>query len=49
MGRERPEITEGVRSFPVRNYQTFYQIRDGELVVVGVISGYRDIPALFRK
>ena len=49
MGRERPEITDGVRSFPVGNYQIFYQIRDGELVIVRVLSGYRDIPALFSK
>ena len=49
MGRKRPEITAGVRSFPVGNYQIFYRIRDGELVIVRVLSGYRDIPALFSK
>jgi toxin ParE1/3/4 len=49
MGRERPEISNGVRSFPVGSYQIFYQIRNNALIIVRLLSGYRDIPALFGK
>ncbi len=49
MGRERPEIEHGIRSFPVGNYHIFYQIETDALIIVRILSGYRDIPAMFEK
>ena len=49
IGRERPDIQEGIRSFPVGNYQIFYQTKNNEIIVIRVLSGYRDIPSLFGK
>ena len=47
MGRARPELGPHIRSFPVGQYIVFYQpIADG-IDVVRVLSGARDIEALF--
>jgi toxin ParE1/3/4 len=47
MGRARPELGPDIRSFPLGNYVVFYvEIADG-IDVVRVLSGARDIEALF--
>ena len=46
-GRERREISEGVRSFPFGNYVIFYRIWAGEVAVTRVIHGARDLDELF--
>ncbi len=46
MGRLRPELAPGVRSFPVRKHVVFYRLVDGDVQVVRVLDGRRDIPAL---
>jgi len=47
IGRERPELLPGMRSFPVGRYLIFYRIAEETLQVVRVLSGYRDLDALF--
>jgi toxin ParE1/3/4 len=46
VGRLRPELAPGVRSFPVRKHVVFYRLVDGDVQVVRVLDGRRDIPAL---
>lgn len=44
IGRERIEIVDGLRGFPVGNYIIFYRETDFGIEVTRVISGFRDIP-----
>lgn len=46
-GRERPDISEGLRSFPVGNYLIFYRIWAHEVAITRVIHGSRDLVELF--
>ncbi|MGD2109210.1 MAG: type II toxin-antitoxin system RelE/ParE family toxin [Phycisphaerae bacterium] len=47
VGPLRSELARGVRSFPLGKYVIFYRaIQDG-LEIVRVLSGFRDISALF--
>jgi toxin ParE1/3/4 len=48
MGRLRPELAPNLRSFPVRNYVTFYRPTQDGIEVARVLHGSRDIDALFR-
>jgi toxin ParE1/3/4 len=46
MGRARPELANGLRSFPTRTpYIIFYLPEDGGLLVVRVLHHARDIDA----
>lgn len=47
MGRDRPELAEGLKSFPVDRYNVYYRVTDTALVLVRVLPGSRDINALF--
>jgi toxin ParE1/3/4 len=47
IGRERPELRAGLRSFPVQNYVIFYHIIDDTLEVVTVVHGSRDLDSMF--
>ena len=47
MGRSRPELGPGIRSFPVGNYVVFYRVLPDRIEVVRVLSRFRDINALF--
>lgn len=42
-GRARPELHEGLRSFPVGNYVVYYTAGKTGIVVIRVLSGFRDI------
>ncbi|WP_326538038.1 type II toxin-antitoxin system RelE/ParE family toxin [Pseudorhodoferax sp.] len=43
MGRERPELAPGLRSFPVKRYVVFYRaLRDG-IEVLRVLHSARDV------
>jgi plasmid stabilization system protein ParE len=42
-GRELPELTPGLPSFPVGNYLLFYLPLPGGIDLVRVLSGYVDI------
>jgi len=47
MGRERPELAEGMRSFPAGKYVVFYRIWAGEVAIVRVVDGARDLEQPF--
>ena len=47
MGRSRPELSPGLRSFPVGSYLIFYVPLEDGAEIVRVLSGARDIDALF--
>jgi toxin ParE1/3/4 len=48
MGRARPELSDGLRSFPTRTpYLIFYLSKDDGLLVVRVLHHARDIGAEF--
>ena len=50
MGRRRDEdLVPGVRSFPVGRYIIIYRVLPtGDVLIVRVIPGERDIPSLLR-
>ncbi len=47
MGRARPELGADIRSLPVGRYVIFYQPIPSGIDVVRVLSGARDIDAVF--
>jgi toxin ParE1/3/4 len=47
LGRARDDLAEGVRGFPVGNYLIFYHVLGDALFVDRVLSGYRDLLAVF--
>lgn len=47
MGRNRQQLEPGLRSFPVEDYLIFYRQIEGGIEVARVVSGYRDLEALF--
>jgi toxin ParE1/3/4 len=48
MGRERPELSPGLRSFVVGHHVIFYRLIDGGVEVARVLDGVRDLPPLFE-
>jgi toxin ParE1/3/4 len=46
-GRVRPELNEGLRSFPFGSYMIFYRIWAGKVTVTRVLHSARDIDELF--
>lgn len=49
MGRRRDELAPSLRSFPVEDYLIFYRPTEGGIEIMRVVSGYRDLDALFDK
>ena len=49
MGRERPELSPGLRSFTKRNYIVFYRLIQGGVQIARVYHGARDIKRLFSE
>jgi len=49
MGRERPELLDGLRSFPVGKYVIFYVPRSRGIEVVRVLHGARDLKLFFEQ
>lgn len=47
VGRNREDLAPNLRSFPVGNYVVFYQPEPDGIIVARILSGARDIPALF--
>ena len=45
-GRSREELGHSLRSFPVGDYLIFYRPKRTGIVVVRVLSGYRDLDKL---
>lgn len=48
MGRDRSDLARGIRSFPVGTYLIFYRKARRGIEVARVLSGFRDLPPLFR-
>ncbi len=46
LGRSREELGHSLRSFPVGDYLIFYRPKRTGIVVVRVLSGYRDLDKL---
>ena len=46
MGRERPEIVPGIRSFGAMSWVIFYRVTDEYIEIVRVVHGARDLQAL---
>lgn len=49
MGRKRDELLKNLRSFPVDDYLIFYRPIEEGIEILRVISGYRDLSALFQE
>jgi len=47
MGRRRDELLPSLRSFPVDDYLIFYHPIEDGIEILRVVSGYRDLEALF--
>lgn len=43
IGRFRPDLTEGIRSFPVGSYVIFYHVASDVVEIIAVIHGARDV------
>lgn len=48
MGRARPELDAGLRSFPFEHYVVIYRPVPEGIEVVRILHGRQDIDALFR-
>ncbi len=48
MGRRRDELLPSLQSFPVDDYLIFYRPIEGGIEILRVVSGYRDLNALFE-
>lgn len=49
MGRRRDELYLGLRSLPLENYLIFYRLVSGEIEVMRVLAGYRNLEGLFTE
>lgn len=47
LGRRRPELGRDLRSFPIDDYLIIYQAGGGDVWVVRIVHGRRDLAALF--
>lgn len=47
LGRQRDEILRGLRSLPMDNYLILYMAIGQDVDILRVVSGYRDLSALF--
>ncbi len=49
LGRPRPELAPGLRSFTFQGYLILLRYADEVLEIVNILEGHRDIQAIFRK
>ncbi len=49
LGRQRDEILPGLRSLTIDDYLILYMLIEQDVEIFRVISGYRDISALFAE
>jgi toxin ParE1/3/4 len=49
MGRKADNLAPGLRSFPVGDYLIFYRLGNKHIEIVRVLSGYRDLEAIFSS
>jgi plasmid stabilization system protein ParE len=48
LGRPRPELRPGIRSFAFKGYVIFFRYEGDTFEVVNVLEGHRDVTAYFR-
>ena len=46
-GRERPELREKLRCFPLGSYLIFYQVWAGQVAITRVLHSARDLDEIF--
>lgn len=46
-GKLRPELSRGIRSFPVGEYVIVYRVEEDHVRVLHVMHGRRDVRAIF--
>lgn len=49
LGRPRPELRPGIRTFPFRNYIIVMRYVENTLEIVNVIESHRDLEATFSN
>ncbi|MBD2090634.1 type II toxin-antitoxin system RelE/ParE family toxin [Microcoleus sp. FACHB-1515] len=49
MGRSRDELSFGLRSLPFQVYLILYRESEGGVEIARIVSGYRDLEALFSE
>jgi toxin ParE1/3/4 len=49
MGRRRDELSPRLRSLPFQVYLIFYKEVEGGVEIARIVSGYRDLEALFLE
>ena len=49
MGRSYEELAPGLRSFAIGNYIIFYRPIENGIAVERLLSGYRDLEAIFSE
>ncbi|MEM9273680.1 MAG: type II toxin-antitoxin system RelE/ParE family toxin [Cyanobacteria bacterium P01_F01_bin.143] len=49
MGKNRNELVEGLRSFPIEDYLIFYFPVENGIEIARVVSGYRDLEFMFNQ
>ena len=47
IGRMRNELVPGIRSLPIKRYVIFYMVREKNIEIARVLSGYRDLASIF--
>jgi toxin ParE1/3/4 len=47
IGRMRNELVPGIRSLPIKRYVIFYMVREKNIEIARVLSGYRDLASVF--
>ncbi len=48
IGKKRDELIPGLRSLTYKNYLIFYRTRNGNVEIIRVLHGARDIEKLFK-
>ncbi|MDZ5645932.1 type II toxin-antitoxin system RelE/ParE family toxin [Nitrospirillum sp. BR 11828] len=48
LGRARPELAEGMRSFAFKGYVIFFRYGEDTVEVINLLEGHRDVVAYFH-
>lgn len=49
MGRDRPDLGAGFRSFPFGNYTIVFEYRKNYFDIISIVERHRDLGALFDE
>jgi toxin ParE1/3/4 len=49
IGRQRDELSSGLRSLPYKQYLIFYWIQESTIEIVRIVSGYQNLTKLFEE